>query len=60
MKGYKKISEESVEVNRALMELDDNYDLDEQIRSAVHSPILGECKRTNIRDYKIVIYKKVS
>ena len=59
MKGYRKISEGSIEVNRALMDLDDNYDLDEQIRRIVHSPILDECERSRIRDYRIVVYKKV-
>jgi hypothetical protein len=60
MKGYRKIHDGSITVNILDTIHDDNYTMDEDIRSQVHSPILGHVEKTKGRsnEFVVVIYAK--
>jgi hypothetical protein len=60
MKGYKKIASGSLTSSRLGVKCNDNYDLDDQIRSVVHSAIIGNTEKTGNQEYFVVVYKKVS
>lgn len=38
---------------------EENSDLDDQIRSCVHSPIIGEMEKSGCSEFYVVVYKKV-
>jgi hypothetical protein len=60
MKGYRKIGSGDVRCDRRMcIEENDNYELDCQIRSVVHSAIIGETNKSGIEDFYVVVYKKV-
>lgn len=58
MKGYRKISEGCIHCSSVYAKENDNYALDEYIRGAVHSPILGENEKSGCEEYCVVVYKK--
>jgi hypothetical protein len=58
MKGYRKISEGSIHCSTEWAKCESNYALDDEIRTNVHSPILGENEKSGCEEYYVVIYKK--
>jgi hypothetical protein len=60
MKGYRKISDGSIHCSAMFCDLDDNYELDSDIRSKVHFPIIEETQRSRCEEYYVVVYKKIN
>jgi hypothetical protein len=60
MKGYRKISMGIIHCSTMYAEEEDNYALDEYIRSGVHSPILEENTKSGCEEFCVVVYKKVT
>jgi len=58
MKGYRKIAQGSLTSSKRDVKEQDNYDLDDQIRSIVHSAIIGETEKSGCEDYVVVVYKR--
>lgn len=59
MKGYRKISDGSLYCSSAYRKIEDNYALDEDVRSVIHSSIIGENEKSGCEEYYVVVYKKV-
>ena len=59
MKGYRKIGSGALHCSSMYREMEDNYNLDEDVRSVVHSPIIGENEKSGCKEYYVVVYKKV-
>lgn len=58
MKGYRKITSGCITSSRRDVANNDNYDLGDQIRSVVHSAIIGETEKSGCCEYYVVVYKK--
>ncbi len=59
MKGYRKIGSGDITVDLESMQLNDNYEMDCQIRGTVHSSLIDCASKTGCSEYRVIIYKKV-
>jgi len=60
MRGYRKIGSGPVTSSLGGISANDNYELDEQIRTVVHSPIIEKTRETGEEEYYVVVYRKVA
>ena len=58
MKGLRKISQGEIHCSTALAKAESNYALDDDIRSVVHSSILGENEKSGCESFFVIVYKK--
>ena len=59
MKGYRKIGSGIIHCDKKCVAGDDNYEMDGEIRTVVHSAIIGETKNSGCEEFKVVIYKSL-
>jgi hypothetical protein len=59
MEGYRQIGKGSLRCDKECVNSNDNYQLDEEIRGAVHSTIIGETMHSGCEDFYVIVYKKL-
>jgi hypothetical protein len=58
MKGYYKIGSGMIHCDKKCVADNDNYQMDSEIRTVVHSVIIGETERSGCEEFYVVVYKQ--
>lgn len=58
MRGYRKIGDGLLCSSALSCAQNDNYELDENIRSVVHSLIIRETQKSGCEEYYVIVYRK--